>query len=434
MARRFSLGVLGIVVLGFVLPATAPATASAQGRTRNEHWVSTWATAVVARASQPQAGQPPPAAQQAPPRFSNQTLRQIVHTSIGGERIRVVLTNTFGTAALDIGAARLALRQKESTIVPGSGRALTFGGRSSASIPPGAVILSDPVTLAVPALSDLVIDVHLPGDTAASPSALTSHAGALQTSYVSAAGEHTGAAEFPVASTTTSWFFLARVEVAAPAEVSAVVVLGDSITDGARSTADANNRWPDHLARGLARRNVPMGVVNMGITGNRVLSDGNSPGALARFDRDVLVPPGVTHLVVMEGINDIGRGVGADDLIAAHRQIIERARARGLAIIGATLTPIEDTTFEGYYTPAHEAARQALNQWIRTSNAYDAVVDFDAVVRDAMRPTKLQSRYASPDYIHLNDAGYRAMADAVDVGLFTSRREAVSRLDTGFAE
>jgi lysophospholipase L1-like esterase len=170
-----------------------------------------------------------------------------------------------------------------------------------------------------------------------------------------------------------------------------------------------------------------MGVVNLGIAGNRMLTDGNSPGALARFDRDVLVPPGVTHLVVMEGINDIGRGASADDLIAAHRQIIERARARGLVVIGATLTPIEDTTFEGFYTPAHEAARQEVNRWIRTGNVYDGVIDFDAAVRDPMRPTRLQERYASSDFIHPNDAGYRAMADVIDVGLFRPRGTALSR-------
>jgi lysophospholipase L1-like esterase len=170
-----------------------------------------------------------------------------------------------------------------------------------------------------------------------------------------------------------------------------------------------------------------MGVANLGIAGNRVLADGNSPGALARFDRDVLAPAGVTHLVVMEGINDLGRGVGADDLIAAHKQIVARARARGLVVIGATITPIEDTTFEGYYTPMHEAARQAVNQWIRGSTAYDAVIDFDAVVRDAARPTKLQLRYASPDFIHPNDSGYQAMAGAIDVGLFAPNRAAVSR-------
>ena len=391
--------------------------------------MTTWATATFPLASQaePGTGQTP-AGQPPPPRFSNQTLRQVVHTSLGGEQVRVVLTNTFGTAPLDIGAGRVALRLKESEIVPESSRALTFGGRSSASVPAGAVMVSDPVTLTVPALSDLVVDLHLPGDTGAGSSPLTRHLFALQTNYVSTAGDRTGAAQFPVDSTTTSWFFLARVEVVAPAEVSAVAALGNSITDGAQSTTDANSRWPDHLARMLASRAVPMGVVNLGIAGNQLLNGGFGPPALARFDRDVLAAPGVSHLVVMEGINDIGQtGVGADDLITGHLQIIERAHAAGLTVIGATLTPFEDAAFEGYYTPDHEAARQALNQWIRTSGAYDAVIDFDAAVRDPAQPTRLQSQYAAPDNIHPNDAGYRGMAAAVDLQLFTSLEPAASR-------
>ena len=285
------------------------------------------------------------------------------------------------------------------------------------SIPAGAVLVSDPVPLAVAPLSDLAIDLYLPGDTAASPSPLTSHTGALQTNYVSAAGDHADAAGFPVMSTTPSWFFVARVEVLAPAAVGAVAAIGDSITDGTRSTPDTNNRWPDHLARALNQHSAAMGVVNAGIGGNRVLSDGNNQSALARLDRDVLVPPGVTHVIVMEGINDLGRMVSADEVIAGHKQIIERAHAQGLKVIGATITPIEDTTFAGYYTPANEAARQAVNQWIRTSKAYDAVIDFDALLRDPGRPTRLQQPLASSDYIHPNDAGYRAMANAISLSL-----------------
>ena len=409
--------------LAFLLNSTPVFT---QAGPQNQHWVATWATALVARPSQPVAPAPggpgtPAQPPQAPPRFSNQTLRQIVHTSIGGQRVRVVLSNTFGTAPLSVGAARVGLRQKDSALVAGSALPLTFSGRASLSIPAGAVMVSDAVSLAVPPLSDLAIDVYLPDDTGASPSPLTSHSNALQTSYVSAAGDHAGAAEFPVMSTTTSWFFLARVEVMAPTQVGAVAAIGDSLTDGSRSTPDTNNRWPDHLARALNRNGGAMGVLNLGIGGNRVLSDGNSPSALARFDRDVLVPPGVTHVIFMEGINDLGRTVSADDVIAGHTQIIERAHARGLKIIGATITPIEDTTFAGYYMPSNEAARQAVNQWIRTSKAYDGVIDFDAWLRDANRPTKLQQPYASSDNIHPNDAGYRAMAGAVSLDLFRPR-------------
>jgi lysophospholipase L1-like esterase len=399
----------------------------AQDPRRGERWVTTWATAVVPRASQPAATAPGATAPQPPPRFHNQTLRQIVRVSLGGDRIRVVLSNAFGTAPLPVGGARVALRAKDAAIVETSSRALTFSGQPAASIAAGAVLVSDPVTLTVPRFAELAIDLHLPADTGASPSPLTMHANALQTNYISQPGNHAAASDFPVGSTATSWFFLARVEVMGPQNAATVALLGDSITDGSRSTPDTNNRWPDHLAQALARRNIVMGVANLGIGGNRVVADGNSQSALARLDRDVLVPPGVTHLVVMNGINDIGRGVAAEELIAAHRQIIERARARGLVVIGATMTPIEDTTFEGYYTPAHEAARQAVNAWIRTGRAYDAIIDFDAVVRDPARPSKLQSRFASSDYIHPNDAGYRAMADAVDVGIFTRPAAAVAQ-------
>jgi lysophospholipase L1-like esterase len=386
-----------------------------------QHWVGTWATALVSRASQETSTPQPasPAGIQTPaqptPRFSNQTLRQIVHTSIGGDRIRVVLSNVFGTATLQVGAARVGLRQKDTDLT-GTAQALTFSGQRSAAIPAGAVMVSDPVSLSVPPLSDLAIDIYLPGDTGATASPLTSHTNALQTSYVSAPGDHAEAAGFPVMATTASWFFVARVEVLAPAEARAIAAIGDSLTDGSRSSADTNNRWPDHLARALNQARLPVGVLNLGIGGNRVLGDANS--VLARFDRDVLAAPGVTHVMFMEGINDLGRMVSADDVIAGHKQIIDRAHTHGLKIIGGTITPIEDTTFVGYYTPANEAARQAVNQWIRTSKAYDAVVDFDALLRDPARPTRLQLPYAASDFIHPNDAGYRMMADAVSLDLF----------------
>ncbi|NOT26130.1 MAG: SGNH/GDSL hydrolase family protein [Acidobacteria bacterium] len=424
MTRRHLSALVLVVAFGLAGDLVDRVSAQSGG---GEHWVTTWATALVPRASQPSSASPTGQAAQPPPRFNNQTLRQIVRVSLGGEQVRVVLSNTFGTASLPVGAARVALRQGDAAIVPGSSRLLTFGGCPAAAIPAGAVAVSDPVSLSLPAFADLVIDVHLTGDSAATSSPLTSHANALQTNYLSGPGDHAGASDLPGASPLTAWFFLARVEVMAPARVGAVALLGDSITDGSRSTPDTNNRWPDHLARALAAAGTPMGVVNLGIGGNRLLADGNSPSALARFDRDVLVPPGVTHLVVMEGINDLGRGTTADDVIAAHKQILERARARGLTVIGATITPVEDTTFEGYFTPAHEAARQAVNSWIRTSGAYDAVIDFDAVVRDQARPARLRQDYASSDFIHPNDAGYRAMGNAVNPAYFRPRQTVGSR-------
>jgi lysophospholipase L1-like esterase len=240
---------------------------------------------------------------------------------------------------------------------------------------------------------------------------------------VSTDGNHAGAAEFPVARTTQSWFFLARVEVSAPASVGAVVTFGDSITDGTRSTPDTNSRWPDVLARRLAAGNVKMAVLNEGIAGNRVLCDGAGVSALARFDRDVLVQPGVTHVVVLESINDIGNGrsnpwPSTADLIVAHRQLIDRAHAHGLKIFGATLTPYEGAA---YATAEGEAKRQALNDWIRTSKVYDGVVDFDAAVRDAESPTRIQPQFNPGDNLHMTDAGYKAMADAIDLSLFARK-------------
>ena len=359
----------------------------------------------------------------APLNFNNQTLRQIVHTSLGGDRVRIVLSNAFGPSPLSVGAAHVALREKDAAIVKTSDRTVTFGASSSVNIPPGAVVVSDPVALTVPAFADLAIDVYLPGDTAASPSPLTTHGGALQTNYVSATGNHAGDSDLPGATTTAAWFFLSRVEVAAPQQAGAVVAFGDSITDGTRSTVNTNNRWPDHLAKRLQAQKINIGVLNQGIAGNRVLGDGAGVSALARFDRDVLAQGGATHVIVLESINDIGLArdnacPSAADIIAAHRQMIERAHARGLKIFGATLTPFEGAA---YWTKEGEAKRQALNDWIRTSRMYDGVVDFDAAVRDPSAPTKLQPQFNPGDNLHLTDAGYQAMANAIDLSLFKKK-------------
>jgi len=427
----------------------------AQGLRPGEHWVGTWAAAATSRIDS--APQPQPAAQpaqpqrqvsnapghplhagplpvgaQAPLHFKNQTLRQIAHVSIGGDRLRVVLTNVFGAAPLRIGAASVALREKDATIVAGSSRPLTFSGSRLTTIAPGAVLVSDPVNLNVPALADLAIDIYLPDDTAAMKSPITTHAAAWQTSFVSSAGNHVGAANLPVQTTTGyrrtdgaptgTWFFLSRVEVVAPQQTGVVVTLGDSITDGTHSGLDANNRWPDHLARRLAQEKIRMGVLNMGIGGNRVLIDGNGVSALARFDRDVLSHPGVTHLIVMEGINDIGNArensdPSAADLIAAYRQIVERAHAHGIKVIAGTLTPYEGAN---YYTPQGEAKRKALNEWFKTSGIFDGVADFDAATRDPARPTKFLPKFDSGDNLHPNATGYEAMANAIDLSLFKS--------------
>jgi lysophospholipase L1-like esterase len=377
---------------------------------------------------------PPPGQTFAPPaylHFTNQTLRQIVHTTIGGSKARVVLSNAYGTAPLTIGAAHIALRDKESAIHTASGRALTFSGKSTITIPANALMFSDPVTLTVPPMSDLAIDLYLPGTTN-TPATLTVHVGALQTNYISETGNFVGNATLPQVGTTRSWFLLSRVDVAAPDVTGAVVTFGDSITDGFASTPDSNNRWPDHLARRLLAQGMKFAVVNAGINGNRVLSEAIVPAgadvravgfginALARFERHVLSIPGATHVIVLEGINDIG-GAGenptptAEDLIAAHKQLIDQAHARGLKILGATLTPFWGA---GYYTEVGEAKRQALNEWIRTSKAYDEVIDFDKATRDPKDLKKLLAEYDSCDYLHPSDAGYKAMAEAIDLTLF----------------
>jgi lysophospholipase L1-like esterase len=361
--------------------------------------------------------------------LDNQTLRQIVHTSIGGQRVRVVLSNRYGTGPLTIGAAYVALRDKEAAIMPASGRTLSFSGKLSAVIPAGAVLVSDAAELSVPALSDLAIDIYLPADTTASKSPLTMHAAALQTNYVSQPGNHAGEPILPVATSTQSWFLLGRVEVAAPDAAGAVVAFGDSITDGTRSTPDTNNRWPDQFARRLLAGNssARLAVLNAAIAGNRVLSEANPPfgiNALARFDHDVLAQAGVTHVIVMEGINDIGMArqgemPSPEEIIAGHRQLIERAHTRGLTIFGATLTAFEGAA---YWSEAGERTRQAVNEWIRTGGAYDGLIDFDQVLRDPAHTTQLQAQYDSGDHLHPNDAGYLAMANAVDLKALSKPR------------
>ena len=395
---------------------------------RNAQWVATWTTAVIARPAVLPPAAPAANAQPAPPPVTpnNQTLRQIVRSTIAGGRARVVFSNAFGTAPLSIGAASIALRSKESAIVPQSLHPLTMGGQRAFRIPAGAIVVSDAVDLAVPAMADLAIDLFLPDDLGRGDSPITMHNGANQTSYVSPPGNHTGEADVQGGALTRSWFLISRVEVMPTAQAGAIATFGDSITDGTRSTPDTNSRWPDQLSRRLAaRKGASFGILNVGIAGNRLLSEGNfnaGINALARFERDVLAQPGVTHVIVMEGINDIGvagknAAPSADDLIAAQRQMIDRAHARGLKVLGATLTPFEGAA---YFTPEGESKRQALNQWIRTSGAYDGVIDFDRVTRDPAAPTKLLPAYDSGDHLHPDDAGYKAMGDAIDLSLFKS--------------
>ena len=415
----------------------------------SQQWVGTWGTAP--------AGPPLPAQTQT---FTDQTLRLIVHTSIGGSQVRIRVSNELGTAPLRIGAAHIALRQAGSDIVPGTDRVLTFSGSTSITVPAGAPVLSDPVDLNVPALGDLAVSLYLPGEVQAT----TIHGSAFQTNYVSLPGNFTAAATLPTQRTITSWPFLTEVDVSAPG-AGAIVALGDSITDGAVTTIDANRRWPDLLALrlqttrdqaagqagvqaspsaaspALRALNSRLGVVNRGIGGNRLLRDpGEQPlfgrAALARFDRDVLATAGVRHLIVLIGINDIGHpGTGTipaseavtpQDLIAGYRQLIARAHAKGIPVYGATLTPFEGTVFPGYYTPEKETVRQAVNNWIRSSDEFDAVIDFDRAVRDPSHPTRMLPAYDSGDHLHPNDLGMQAMANAIPLELFRNSGVAVT--------
>lgn len=387
------------------------------------HWVGTWATSPapqLADAAQMRAAHLV---------FDNQTLRQVVHTSIGGSEVRVRLSNAYGKEPVQIASAHIAVRQKDSAIVAGSDRALTFSGRTAVTIPTDALVLSDPVKLAVPAGADLAISLYLPKPATGAGI----HYAALQTSYIGK-GDLTAAASLPDAATITSWSFLTGVDVLASQTASAVVTFGDSITDGARSSVDANRRWPDTLARRLATRGNgrPVGVLNAGIGGNRILHDpvGNirfGVNALARFDRDVLAQAGVRYVIVLEGINDLGHAgssapaseaVTAEDIIAGLKQLIERAHEKGLKIFGATLTPFEGTPFSGYFSPEKEVQRKAVNQWIRTSKAFDGVIDFDKAVRDPKNPDRMLPAYDGGDHLHPGDAGYKTMGETVDLTLF----------------
>jgi lysophospholipase L1-like esterase len=410
--RRLSLTAFAV---GAFATAAVAADSAGFGESGNEHWVGTWGTALHA----PDLGVPG----LANTGFNNQTLRQIVHTSVGGHKVRVRFS-AFGANAVVIGAAHIALQAGGAMIMPASDRTLTFGGKPSITVPPGALVLSDPVNLDVPALSDLAVSIFVPGDTG--PAAW--HFEARQTLYVSPQGDFTASAAMPIDSTrptTQAWFWLAGVEVVTSREIGGIVTFGDSITDGSQSTPDANKRWPDKLARRLSQK---MGVMNKAIAGNRILHDSLGPNALARFDRDTLASTGVTHVIVQLGGNDIfninpTEDVSFDQVIQGHKQLIERAHAKGLRIYGCTLTPVQGFLIPGtpfpVFTLANEAKRQAVNAWIRTSGEYDAVIDFDRVLRDPDAPARILPLYDSGDHGHPTDAGYRALADSIDLRLFS---------------
>jgi lysophospholipase L1-like esterase len=398
-------------------------------------WIGTWATS--AQPFLPRALQT----------YRNQTLRLIVHTSAGGKKVRIKISNTYREKPLLIGAAHIARRASAAEIDASSDRILKFQGRTSTTVPAGAIVVSDPVELDVPALSDLAISLFLPEQT----EARTSHSLAKQTNYVSPeTGDSTAAVKFPVAKTIRSWPFLTGVDVEASSRGAAIVAFGSSLTDGDGTTTDTNRRWPDVLAERLQKSsngNLEIGVLNEGIIGNRLLHDspkgpdnpfGSALGeaGLARFERDVFAQAGVRYVIVGLGINDIlfpafpftppSEKVSADDIIAGYRQLIAQAHKKGIRVIGTTNPPFENSAFEGlvvaFYTSEREADRQKVNEWILKSGEFDAAIDFDQVLRDPDHPTRLLPAYDSGDHLHPNDAGCIAEGNAVPLALFIAQK------------
>ncbi|MFI0847910.1 SGNH/GDSL hydrolase family protein [Mesorhizobium sp. IMUNJ 23232] len=359
----------------------------------------------------------------------NHTIRQVARVSIGGDKVRIIVSNEYGKLPLKIGAAQIGVTKDGAAIQPGTGKALTFSGSPSITIPPGAPVISDPVDLKVEPLSELSVSLFFPE----SAPATTMHWDGHQTAFI-AAGNKVADEELKADSTQTQRAFLTGIMVEAPDDASAIVLFGDSITDGDGSTVDGNDRWPDTLAERLAQAGgAPVAVLNQGISGAKVLSDRMGVNALARFDRDVLNQPNADTVVLMMGINDIGwPGSGlalhdpeptAEDIIAGYRQLIARAHADGMRIIGATLTPFGDsfagTPFEGYYTPEKEKIRLAVNEFIRNSKEFDGVIDFDKVVVDPQKPGYIKPEFDKGDHLHPNAAGYDAMANSIDLKLLT---------------
>jgi len=371
-------------------------------------WVATWGcgTQLVEPANLP------------PEPLSNSTLRQFVHVTIGGKHLQMSFSNAYGTSPVTMNSIHVALSAEAASlgdghINPATDKPLTFHGAPSITIPPGAVVSSDPFDYDLPALADLAVTICFG---AISSNTITGHPGSRTTSFLQP-GNAVAAESMPGSARTTHWYLIAGIDVWTGNSEQAIAVLGDSITDGRGSTTDGNDRWPDNLARRL-NTNAPtagVGVINMGIGGN-ALFGGLGPAAVNRFDRDVLNQSGVRWVIIFEGVNDLGGGATETTITNALAQFVAKAHARNLLAYGATITPFGGNS---YYTPAHEAARQAVNNWIRTSGKYDAVIDFDARVRNPATVTNLLSTYDSGDGLHLNPTGYQTMASAIDLNWFT---------------
>jgi lysophospholipase L1-like esterase len=435
------------IAIALVLSLTWPLAPAAQSNA--EHWVATWAASqTLVRTAPPPAGRgapapPAPSASPSPapaagapsfparrfpvpvvlPSVSNQTIRMIVRTSVGGRQVRVRLANAFASTTVTIGSASIARSRAAAAVDTASMRRLTFGGQRSAVIYAGQVLISDAVDLAAGPLTDLTVSLHIAGDVEGP----TNHRFALRTTYVGA-GDVTMESDMPnPIATSESYYWLAGVDVLAPSRTRTIVAFGDSITDGDQSTPDRLRAWPARLAERLLanRATSHLGVVNAGISGNRIRGDNGS--GLARLVNDALTQPGASWIILLEGINDItaamrqpnpARPFTADDLIAAYRQVIAHAHLRGIRVAGATLTPFAGSSA---YSDAGEAVRVAVNEWIRTGKEFDAVIDFDLAVRDPNDLKRFRAAADSPDMLHPGDAGYRLMADSIDLAIFSRR-------------
>jgi lysophospholipase L1-like esterase len=374
--------------------------------TADTGWVATWAPSQ--QLTEPH--NMPPA-----PGLRGSTLRQVLRATLGGTRLRIRISNVFGDMPVAISSVYIARPAGPGAVDPATDRAVAFGGGSGVTIPAGQAVISDPIDYELAPLSDLVVTMHIEEV----PDRVTGHPGSRATSYLQA-GTHVNDAVLQAASTTEHWYLLAAVDVWRDDGAGILVALGNSITDGRGSGTDRNTRWTDYLAARLDSAGTNIGVVNAGLGGNAMIRGGLGPPALERLDRDVLDVPGARWVIVLIGVNDIGNSEGsaagvAEELIAGYEEIIARVRVRGLRVYGATILPFGGSQYD---SPEHEEMRTRVNDWMRTAAPFDALIDLDAVMRDAGNPSRLSPAFDTGDHLHPNEAGYRALADAVDTDLF----------------